>query len=175
MTWIRRLCWPFGQSFYTTAFALFYAWINTRRSWGFGFVQGFPFVYLGMQDADPALYFSGTALALNLVVGSVAVALIWWFVPKHKVPCSWQETSISAVIAAAFTWANWESWYGWRPTIWGIAHSATVSYGVPFIYMTDLSEGGALSFYPIWLAIDCLILCVALTGLSILSHRQAAS
>jgi hypothetical protein len=173
---IVGLRWPFGKSFYTTVFALLYTWINTRKLWGFGFVQGFPFVYQGMQDSDPSLYFSGTSLALNLLVGSAAVALIWRFAPQQKVRCSWQESSSLALVAATFTWANLEVWYGWRPTLWGIthSHSPTATYGTPFVYMTDYSDGG-VTLHPIWLGLNCLILCVVLTALSMLFHRHAAT
>jgi hypothetical protein len=173
MSWIRGYRWPFGQSFYTSTFALAYAWINTRRKVGFGFVQGFPFVYLGLQDADPFLYFSGTSLALNVIVGAIAGVLIWRSAPAHKVRCTWQESSILALVAATFTWSNWEAWYGWRPTVWGMTvHSTTASYGTPFIYMTN-PQDGAPGFYPLWLGLNVLIFCAALIAISALFHHSA--
>jgi hypothetical protein len=168
--------WPFGQAFNTTLFAVVYTWLNTRKSRGFGFIQGFPFVYTGFEDAAPNFYFSGMALLENLVIGSVLAALIWRFVPRGAVKCHWNECLMLGIIASAFTWANLEDWYGWRPTIWSVMHSETISNGFPVAYSVVVKHGGEQGFFHPWLdSVNWLILCVTLAAVSKLYHRRQAA
>jgi hypothetical protein len=163
------LKWPFGQAFNTTLLAMFYSWLNTKRQCGFGCIQGFPFIYLALNDGPPSIDFIGTALAGDVLIGAVAIALVWKFGPKQRVSCSGKECLVLGIIAAAFTWANREAWYGGRPTLWNILSSPHATYGVPFTFY-DTGPGGA--FHPGLLVLNLLILFVTLAAVSHLFHHR---
>jgi hypothetical protein len=166
--WTRTsiLKWPFGQAFDTTLFAVIFSVLNTRKSPGFGVTQGFPFVYIATNDGPPSIDFYSMPLVLNVLVGAFTAAVIWKFGPKHNVRCRGLECLLLGVIAAGFTWANIEVWYGWRPTLLSISASESPSAGFPFAYWKEGNE------IPQLLGLNFLILFVTLASISQLFHRR---
>jgi len=66
-----------------------------------------------------------------------------------------------------------EDWYGWRPTIWSVMHSETISNGFPVAYSVVVKHGGEQGFFHPWLdSVNWLILCVTLAAVSKLYHRR---
>ena len=117
-----RSAWCWGPAFSTTLFAAFYAWLNTRHyGIGWGFLRGFPLVYLAGQDFEPFLSFFPLALLADFAIGVVLGVLIWKFAPRHNLNCSLLECGVLGVLSAGFTWANHEVWYGWKPTFWSVS------------------------------------------------------